>query len=129
MKSNRELNRLMASLLNVAQTYEIRRELRVMYDGLTLEEANTIMSTPKYNEQRNIYTITSSVPFDYCSDLNLSLTAAKRLSEENEKTFVLALEDGEWKASFGDWRDCCESKGSNPSYCVCVAILKYMGRL
>jgi hypothetical protein len=66
----------------------------------------------------------------YSTDLNLALSAAKYIADKNNYTFVLTYlpESSEWKASFGDYRDCSEYSGGNAAYCTCIAVLQFMGK-
>lgn len=128
MKNQKEINRAIENLMDVPKLYDVRRELHVLYSDLTLEQAQEHLSSVE-NDERHLYSITSSYPDNYCEDVGLALRAAKQISEKAGRTFVLSLEDNEWKAAYGDWGDCAEYTGANPAYVTCVAILKFMGKL
>lgn len=128
MKNHKEINKGIENLLGTPKLYDIRRELKVIDTDLTLDEAQARLLYVE-NDERHLYSITSSYPDNYCEDVGLALKAAKQISEKTGRTFVLSLEDNEWKASYGDWGDCAEYKGGNPAYVTCVAILKFVGKL
>ena len=128
MKSHKELNKMMESILGEPREYDLRCEFRIVDSGLSYEEAQA-KYTYLPDDERHLYSITSTTPDNYCEDVNLALYAARRIAERNQQTFVLSLEDGTWKAAYGDWGDCAEYRGSNPAYVTCVAVLKYMGKL
>lgn len=126
--NHKEINHAIASLLEIPATYDLRYQLRIEESDLTLEEAQAKFWAFDPEVRQN-YTITTSVSDRYCEDLNLAIMAAKRISEKNNYTFVLSIEDGEFKAAFGDYGRCCEYKGGNPAYCVCMCTLKFMGKV
>lgn len=125
---NKDINKKMESILGIPKLYDLRCELRIVETDLSFDEAEA-----RYNflpdDERHLYSITSSTPDNYCEDLNLALSAAKRIAERNHYTFVLSLEDGTWKAAFGDWGNCAEYKGANPALCTCMSVLKFMGKV
>lgn len=129
MKSSKEVNKMIANILGDAGGYDIRRELKVIETSPTLEGAKEWLNAFTDPEDRHLYSITTSPSENYSDDVNLALYAAKRIAERNEQTFVLSLESGTWKGSYGGYSDCAEYSGSNPAYVACVAILKYMGKL
>lgn len=118
----------MERVLGVDQTYDVREQLRVIYEGLPLQEAQVIYDEIP-EDQKHLYSITTSRSEDYCGDLNITLAAVRRIADRNKQTFVLSLEDGDYKASFGNYGDCAEYKGSNPAFVSCVATLKFLGKL
>lgn len=128
MKNHKEINRQIEGLLGDVKLYDLRRELKVVDSDLTLEEAQARLTYVE-DDERHLYSITSSYPDNYCEDVGLALKAAKQISEKAGRTFVLSLEDNEWKASYGDWGDCAEYRGGNPAYVTCMAVLKFMGKL
>lgn len=128
MKSQKEVNRLIESILGEPKSYDLRCELRVVKDFLSYDEAQAYY-TYLPEEEKHLYTITSSYPDNYCEDLTLAISAAKKIADKNNQTFVLSLEDGEWKAAYGDWGDCAEYKGGNPAFVACMSILKFMGKV
>lgn len=128
MINNKQINKSIANILGLAETYDLRRELKIIFYDMTLEEAQDALKIHPESE-RHLYTITSSVADNYSEDINLALYAAKRIAERNHQTFVLSLEEGTWKAAYGDWGNCAEYSGSNPAYTTCVAVLKFMGKL
>lgn len=124
--TNKELNRKIEELLGEECTYEIRKEFRVVESELTKEQALAIFNDLPEN---HLYSVTSAQPERYCEDPTLALYAAKRIAECNKQTFVLSIEDGTWKAAYGDYGNCAEYSGANPAYVTCVAILKFMGKI
>jgi hypothetical protein len=128
MKSQKEVNRLIESILGEPKMYDLRCELRIVESYLSYDEAHA-RYTYLPEEDKHTYTITSSHPDNYSEDVNLALSAAKRIAEKNEHTFVLSYEDGEWKAAYGDYGDCAEYKGGNPAFVTCMSILKFMGKV
>ena len=132
MKSNKEINKAIASLLGEPELYDVREDLRIVKSGFESKEEATgyiFHAVGSGDDQSNRYTITSSVVENYSGDAELALYAAKRIAEKNECTFVLSLESGTWKAAFGNWGDCVETSGSNPAHVTCVSVLKYLGKL
>lgn len=130
MKSNKELNRAISAILDEPETYDVRRDLRIIKSGLSRDGADEYLNLEvSPQEDPNRFTITSTPSPNYVGDTDLALYAAKRIAERNECTFVLSLETGTWKAAFGNWGDCAEVSGSNPAYVTCVSILKFMGKL
>lgn len=128
MKSFKEVNKAIESILNVPQSYDVRMKFQIIKSDLTKEQADDIISNIP-EEDRFLYSITSSVPDNYCEDLNLAISAAKRIAEKDDQTFVLSLEKGEFKAAYGSYFDCSEYSGANPAYVTCISILKFMGKL
>lgn len=128
MLSKKEINKRVESILGEPKLYDFRCELRIMDQYLSFEEAHAKL-TYVPEDERHLYSITSSYPDNYTDDLSLATSAAKRVADKNECTFVLSLEDGSWKASFGDYGDCAEYVGGNPAYATCVSMLKFMGKL
>ena len=126
--THKEINKIMSSLLGEPLTYDLRREFRVIHCELAFEEAMELFNNLPEEEQF-LYSVTTTIPDDYCSNVDLALYAARRIAERNQQTFVLSLEDGTWKAAYGDWGNCAEYSGSNPAYVICVCILKFMGKL
>jgi len=133
-KSTKEINKLIAGVLGEPELYDVRENLRIVESGLPKEEAQRLQiqyngwksdSSGPYSE----YTVTSSTPVNYSSELDHALYAAQRIAERNQCTYVLSLEDGVWKAAFGNWGDCSEFVGANPAFATCVSILKYLGKL
>lgn len=129
MKTSKEINKMIANLLGEEPTYDIRKELKIIETAHSLEGAKEYINAFTDQEDRHLYSITSSSAENYSDDVNLALYAAKRIAERNEQTFVLSLENGTWKAAYGGYSDCAEYSGSNPAYVSCVAVLKYMGKL
>lgn len=129
MLSQKEINKLIEGVLGKPKEFEVRHHLKVIVSSLSREEAEQylIMFTAPGDDIS--YTITSALPDNYCEDLNLALSAAKSIAEKNNQTFVLSLEDGTWKAAYGDWGNCAEYKGANPAYVSCMALLMYMGKV
>lgn len=126
MLSQKEINKSISSLLG-QNSYDLRREFRAIVCQASYEEAlEELNKVPE--EDQYLYAITTSIPLNYCEDLNITLTAAKKIAEQNNQTFVLSLEDGVWKAAYGDWGDCAEYKGANPAYVSCMALLMFMGK-
>jgi len=130
--NNKQVNKAISSLLDLPNLYDVRRELRIVQPSVTREEAEEYLDryTDKgmaYNTWE--YTITSSQPVDYCSNIEDALYAARRIAERNQYTYVLSFEDGEWRGAFGSYGDCAEHKGSNPALVTCCSILKFMGKL
>jgi hypothetical protein len=129
--TSKEINQLIDNLAygNEDKLYDLRCELRIVHPDLTLEEAQArIQSTEP--ELRHLYTITSSSQYTrYTEDLNLCLVAAKRISEKNDYTFVLSIEDGIWKAAYGNAWDHADHTDENPAYAVCMSILKFCGKV
>lgn len=128
MINNKQVNKMIANILGEPETYDFRCELKVIQYGMSLEDAHEALASFPV-EDKHLYTITSSVADNYSEDVNLALYAAKRIAERNHQTFVLSLEEGTWKAAYGDWGNCAEHSGSNPAYTTCVAVLKFMGKL
>lgn len=128
MINHKQVNKHIESLLGEPKLYDLRCELKVVEPCLSFEEAQA-RYTYLPDSERHLYTITTSYPDNYCDDLNLALSAAKRIAEKNEQTFVLSLETGTWKAAFGDWGNCAEYSGSNPAYVTCISVLKFHGKL
>lgn len=129
--TNKEINQLIDSLAygDEGQLYDLRCELRIIHPDLTLDEAQARMEATEL-ELRHLYTITSSAQYTrYTEDLNLCLTAAKRISEKNNYTFVLSIEDGVWVGAFGGPWDHADHKSENPAIAVCMSILKFMGKV
>ena len=129
--TNKEINSLIDKLAygeDGDRSYELRFQLMVEESELSLEEARARISAIPLEEQ-HLYTITTSPPPSYIEDLNLSLAAAKRISEKNNYTFVLSIEDGIWVACYGDFSDFADHRDQNPSYAVCMSILKFMGKV
>lgn len=128
MLNHKDINKKIESILGEEKRYDFRCEFRIVESGLSYNDAQDLLNAiPDY--ERHLYTITSSTPDNYCEDVNLALYAARRIAERNQQTYVLSLEDGTWRAAYGDWGNCAEYKGSNPAYCTCVCILKFMGKL
>lgn len=128
MLNHKEINKKIESILGEDKLYDVRCQLRIVESGISFENAQQMVADQPEDE-RHLYSITSTLPDNYCEDLNLALSAVRRIAERNHSTFVLSLEDGVWKAAYGDVWDCAEYKGSNPAYASCVATLKYMGKL
>lgn len=129
MKSNKELNEMIASILNEPKLYDLRAEFRIVEPNLTLEEAQTRYQAVE-PENKHLYSITSSrEETPYIGDLNNAMHAAKTIAKKNNHTFVLSIEDGNYKASYGSYSDHAEFIGYSPSYCTCMAILKFLGKL
>lgn len=126
--NNKEINNKIAELIGFEKTYQLRCEFKVEYDNLTIENAIELLNNTG-DDVRHLYTITSSSPNNYSSNIEEALCVVAKLSEKSNKTFVLSLEDGEWRAAFGDYLDCAEYRGGNPAYCTCMAILKFMGKI
>jgi len=126
--TNKEINKAIANIVGDPQEYDLRRELRIVECGWHLGQMDArLASIPE--DERHLYTFTSSAAAPYCEDLNLALYAAKRIADKNQYTFVLSYESHDWKAAFGDYRDCAEYTGGSQAYATCVAILKFMGKL
>lgn len=110
MITHKELNQLVANLAGDAEVFELIRR-----------DSDTIIKVSKVPE--------------YATDLNLALEAAKRIADKNNYTFVLTYNDesylnhNNWKAAFGDYKDCSEYSGGNPAYCICMSILQFMGKV
>lgn len=128
MLKHKEINRKMESVLGEPKLYDVRCELKVVVPEVTFEEAQVHLTYVDEND-RHLYSITSATPDNYCEDVNLALSAAKRIAEKNNQTFVLSLEENEWKAAYGDWGNCAEYKGANPAYVTCMCVLKFMGKV
>lgn len=128
MLSQKEINKLMEQVLELPKLYDVRQELRIIKDGLSLEEAQEYYNSLT-EEERYTHTITSSYPENYCEDLNITMSKAKQLADRSRHTFVLSIEDGTWRAAYGDYGGCTEYRGGNPAYVSCIAILKFMGKL
>jgi hypothetical protein len=128
MKNHKEINRKIESVLGESKEYDVRCDLRIVVPNVSFDEAQAHL-TYLPEEDRYRYSITSARPDDYCEDINLALSAAKKIAEKNKQTFVLSLEDGEWKAAYGDWGDCAEYRGANPAYVTCMSVLKFMGKI
>lgn len=129
--TNREINTLIDKLAygeDGDRSYELRFQFRVIESELSLEEANKRIQEA-FPEERHLYTITSAPVPKYTEDLALSLAAAKRISEKNNYTFVLSIEDGIWKACYGDFSDFAEHSDQNASHAVCMSILKFLGKV
>lgn len=125
--NHKQINKAVASLLGDPELYDVRHEFQVVKTGLTFEAAQSFVDS-RDESIYHLYTITSSLPDNYVEDINLALYAAKRIAEKNKYTFVLSLEDGMWRAAFGDYGDCSEYTGVNPAYCTCISILKFCGK-
>ncbi len=129
MKNQKEINNLIAGILEEPRMYDVRAEFRIILPDVSLEDAQAYVNNVQ-PEYKHLYSITSSANnTNYCEDLNEALRAAKRISEKNNDTFVLSIEDGEWKAAYGDYLNHADHVGANPAYCTCMAMLKYMGKL
>ena len=126
--NQRDINRKMGQLLGEEQLYDVRCEFRIIAPSLSLEDAQAYYEAVE-PENKQMYAITSCSGTDYCTDLNEALRAAKKVAQQNENTFVLSIEDGEWRAAFGDYLNCSEYHGGNPAYVTCQAVLKFMGKL
>lgn len=126
--THREINRKIASILDEPMSYDVRRELRMEDFGLTLEEAEAFINEAPASD-RHLWTITTGRAANYCEHIEIALQAAKRIAERNNQTFVLSLEDGTWKAAYGDYGNCAEYSGGNPAYVTCMVILKFMGKV
>lgn len=131
--TNKEINARIHSLLGIEPTYDIRCQLRIIHEDLPLEEANELyrqyVDSTSDTELANSYTVTSSRGGAYATDLNDALAAAKHIAERNDDTFVLSIEDGTWKAAYGNYWDHADHKGGNPAHCVCMSILKFCGKV
>jgi hypothetical protein len=132
MKSQKEVNKAIESILGYGPRYDVRHEMRIIQSNLTRSEAESYYS--RYTDDNDSdttyqYAITTAQPDNYCEDLNLALEAAKKIAEKNNHTFVLSFEDSEWKGAYGDWGNCFEYKGGNPAYVTCMAILRFMGKV
>lgn len=129
--TSKEINQLIDNLAygDDGKLYDLRCELRIVHPDLTLEEAQARMEATE-PELRHLYTITSSAQYTrYTEDLNLCLAAAKRISEKNDYTFVLSIEDNIWTSCFGSYWDHATAKGQNPAYAICESILKFHGKV
>lgn len=130
MKSNKEINRAVNSLLGNQELYDVRECLQLIQRDLSKDEAEAAVDMAiKSGSNAESLTIVSSLPDDFAGDMTHALYAAQRIAERNQCHFVLSLEDGVWKAAFGNWGDCAEYKGSNPAHVTCVSILKFMGKM
>lgn len=129
MKNQKEINDLIGNILGEEKLYDVRAELRIVYPAVPLESAQAYYNAvePEYKHLYSITTCADNVK--YCEDLNEALRAAKTISEKNNDTFVLSIEDGEWVANYGDYLNHADYKGGNAAYCVCMSILKYMGKI
>lgn len=127
--TDKELNTKIHNLLNEPKLYDLRCEMRIIDQDLTLEEAQGRLDRVE-PEHKHLYAITTSkhVP-NYCEDVELALRTAKRISYRNSDTFVLSIEDGTWRAAYGSYNDCEEAKGAHPAYVTCIAIAKFMGKV
>lgn len=118
------------------KTYDVRCELQLVDDeseGLDLSEAQSYVGYLKkqYPNIADSYTVTSSryVPI-YSNKLHNAVMAAKQLSDSKGFTFVLTYNNKEnWRAAFGDYKDCEEVEDSNPAKATCLAIIKFMETL
>jgi hypothetical protein len=129
--TSKEINRLIDKLAygeDETKRFDVRFEFRVIGEGLSLDQATDIVSNAP-DTYKHLYSITSTQSPKYTEDLNLSLAAAKRISEKNNYTFVLSIEDNTWVSCYGDFSDFASSKGQNPSIAICESILKFYGKL
>jgi hypothetical protein len=109
MITNKELDRKISDLVGDAKVYNIRSH-EYQWEEVTVKELKVE---------------------DYSSNVDLAISAAKRIADKNNYTFVLTYlpETTEWRAAFGDYGDCAEYSGFNPAYCICITICKFMGKL
>jgi len=105
----RELNSLMASVLGLPKLYDVRCGISDAY-------------------KQHAY-IVSAWGIDYADNIKETFKAVSKLAQKDNHTFVLSFEDGEWRAAYGDYKDCEEYRGANPAYCSCMALLKFMGKV
>lgn len=129
MKNQKEINDLISNILGEPKLYDVRAEFRIVYPSVPLELAQAFYNAVE-PEHKHLYAITTSTDnVNYCGDLNEALRAAKKISEKNDDTFVLSIEDGNWKAAYGDYLNHADYVGANPAYATCMSILKYMGKV
>jgi len=128
--TNKEINSLITSLLGLPRLYDVKFDGHEVNTNLTLEEANARLS--KMNEEWGPggYILTSREScIEYSKNIEETLKAISKLAQKDNHTFVLSFEDGEWRAAYGDYKDCEEYRGANPAYCSCMALLKFMGKV
>lgn len=127
--TNKEINAKISNILNLPKLYDLRCELRIVNPDLTFEEAQAFYNKVE-PEHKHLYAITScqhSLPFS--EDVSEALKAAKKISEKNNDTFVLSIEDGQWKACYGSYNSHEEYIGANPAYVTCMSIIRFMESL
>jgi hypothetical protein len=129
MKNHKQLNEMISNILQEPKNYTVYCELRAVLPDVSLESAQDYIQNIE-PENKHLYTIvTSRNNPNYAENVNDALRAAKKISEKNNDTFVLSIEDGEWKAAYGSFYNHVDYIGANPAYCTCMAILKFMGKL
>ena len=127
--NHKDINNRVASLLGEPPLFDVKYGLSTVKEGLTLEEAQTFLEYHESNWEGNCTIVSSNYVDNYCVDLELALKTAKDIAQKNECTYVLSIEDGEWRAAFGNYGDCAEYSGANPAYCTCMALLKFYGKI
>jgi hypothetical protein len=123
--TNKEINRAIASLIEEPELYDIRYELKPIIKNVTLRFCSEYVAG---QPDSHLYTYTTSEKQNYSSDLNLATKAAKQIAN-TQYTFVLSIEDNQYKAAFGDFKDCVEFKDENPAYATCMSVIKFMKAL
>lgn len=131
MLENKQVNSLMSSLSGLPRLYDVmyrtEETTEQLAKNVTLEEANVVLNNLEY--QDNAYIISTNFNINYSMNIEETLKAVSRLAQKDNHTFVLSFEDGEWRAAYGDYKDCEEYRGANPAYCSCMALLKFMGKV
>ena len=122
--NNKDLNKFIAKLNGDEELYDLRCQFTIVSPGLSLETARKQYENIE-PENRHLYSITSCAPYPYSSKVEDAIFAAKNISARNNDTFVLSIEDGQWKACYGDIRDFEEVVGDDPAYVTCAAIYQY----
>jgi hypothetical protein len=123
--NDKELNKFIAKLNGDPVVYDVRCELGIVYSDLLLDEAKSMVEKVE-PENRHLYSITTSRHYtNYSSDVSLALNPARNIAKENYDTFVLSIEDKQWKACYGDIRDFSEVVGEHPAEVTCKAIYEY----
>jgi hypothetical protein len=123
--NDKELNKFIAKLNSDPVLYDVRCELSIVYPDVDLETAKAYYERIE-PENRHLYSIVTSRYFNpYTTNVEYALNAARNISKHNNDTFVLSIEDKQWKACYGDIRDFSEVVGDNPAEVTCKAIYEY----
>lgn len=128
-----DINKLMKELIGLPELYDIKYNSQTLDHNVTQEEAQPIIDhLVEFNNHMSpdlFYTVKSPNNIKYTSNLDETLKAINKLAQKDNHTFVLSFEDGQWRAAYGNYKDCEEYRGANPAYCSCVALLKFMGKI
>ncbi len=128
--TDKEIDLKIHNLLGLETKYEVRAGFLIIEKDLTLEKAQSIVKEEKGQYGSYELSITSTRPLLYHFDLEYAVRAAEKLAKKYDFTFVLTYNQNEqWRAAFGDYKNCEEVEHEDPAMATCLAVIKFMETL